>query len=167
MLFSVYAHMYVCKSGGVYMCIYMNTPSSPFPMQACVYGYVDWDISLVQIGMLIQHHHAVSALRLPAGVHSCWSLTICQGSIEACTVFSFSSMPQFLQEGATVSSMPLGLNRGRLRASVMLQLDVRYKHWDRHTGVASVLINRRGPRSKLWHRTSPLLLNFNLLFVTP
>lgn len=154
-------YMFVC----IYVCTHTHTP----PMDERIYGYVGWDISLIQTGVRIQPHHAVSALQLPAGVHSCWALTICQGSIEACTLFPFScpSMPRFPQGGPTVvSSPPPALDGGVLGACAVPELDVRSRHWD--TGVAPALLKRRGPKSKLKDSTGPLpLLNLSLLPVSP
>lgn len=142
----VYIYMSVC----IYVCTHMHTP----PMHECIYGYVGWEISLIQAGVRIQAHHAVSALQLPAGVHACWALTICQGSAEACTLFPFScpSMPRF-PRGAHCGLQPTSRSRwGVLGARVVPELDVRSRHWD--TGVAPAPLKRRGPRSKLKDRTS-------------
>lgn len=100
-------YIYVCVC--IYVCTHTHTP----PMDERIYGYVGWDISLIQTGVRIQPHHAVSALQLPAGVHSCWALTICQGSIEACTLFPFScpSMPRFPQGGAHCGLQPTSRSR--------------------------------------------------------
>lgn len=106
----------MCINVCTHICMHPPThPPRVFCINACVYGNADWDTSLIHTGVWIQHHHAVSAPQLPAGVHSCWALTICQSNSGACTLLPFSclSTPPFLQGATTVSNTP----RCRVRGS--------------------------------------------------